>query len=89
MKSKQSHYKKPKSIKKNIVATIKILVTTAVIAVTAIVMYYGFTDGWQAVADWFSSKYACLIAVIILVAGFLAMWIISLAKTMKKVQDNE
>jgi len=86
---KNLHYKKPKSIKKNVVATVKILVTAATIALCAMVMYYGFTDGWQAVIDWFSSRYACLILIILLIAGVLVMWIISLAKTMKKVQDNE
>lgn len=86
---KELHYKKPKNIKKNVIATIKILATTLAVALIAIVMYYGCTDGWQAVIDWFSSKYACLFAIIGLIAGVLIMWVISLAKTMKKVQDNE
>lgn len=82
-------YKKPKSVKKAIWFTIKVLLTVAVLAVAGIIVFNGVAYGWDSVTNFFKSSLACLIACVFLVAGAAIVWIISLVGNIKKVSEDE
>lgn len=83
------HFKKPLNVNKIVFNSVKILFTAALVAILTMAIYYILHDGWQAFLDWWSGKWFCLIAVVLIVAVALGMWIWTLIKTIKKVTDNE
>ena len=84
-----SGYKKPMRADKVALATVKIILTALVVGIAAIVLFYGIKDGWQSVIEWFVSKWACLIAVVLIVAGTASLWILSIFKKAKDLGDEE
>lgn len=85
----KSVYKKPKGNNKALFATIRIVITFAVLAVVGMIGYFAVTQGWEAVFAWFGGKYACMVVVILLVAGTAVMWLWKLVRSMGRFKDDE
>lgn len=83
-----SGYKKPKNINRQVASTLRIIVTFGLLAVVAIIVYYGITDGWQSVVNWFTTKWACLVGFAMLIAVTLAWWLMSFIKKMRSLGDE-
>ncbi len=80
----QAHFKKAKSNnKKTVIATIKIVLTFLAIAVFGMIFYFVATQGWEAVFAWFGGKWFCMVVMVVIAAGTLAMWLFTLVKSMK------
>ena len=82
-------YKKPKKADKMALATARTLLTAGLLAVVVMILYYGIVDGWDSVIAWFSSRWACLVGVLLLLAGTAAMWLWSFFKRAKELKDEE
>ena len=48
----------------------------AIIGIASIVIGFGLTYGWLAVLQWFGSRWAIYIYIIIAILGFLVVWLI-------------
>lgn len=83
------HYKKPKKPKVIALTTIRIVLTFALLAIFGMVGYYVAVDGWESVIAWFSGKYFCMIAVILIFAATAAFWLLKLVNTIKGLNENE
>lgn len=82
-------YRKPKRADKIALATIRILLTVGLLAIMAMVGYYAAVDGWESVLAWFTSRWACLIGVLILLAVTAGLWLWSFFKKMRELHDEE
>ncbi len=85
----KSQYKKPKDIKESTLKVVKLLVTFVLIAVIVMVAIFIGLNGFQAVLNWFVSKWACLVVVILLLVVTATWWILDMAKNLKKVAEDE
>jgi len=85
----KSFYKKPKSRNKALFATIRIVITFAVVALIGIIGFFAIRDGWESVFAWFGGKYACMVVVILLVAATAAMWLWKLVRSMRGYKEDE
>lgn len=85
----KSLYKKPKSNNKAMFATLRIVLTVAVVAVFGMIFYYAATAGWEAVFAWFGGKYACMVVMILLVAATMAVWLFKIVKSMTRFKEDE
>lgn len=85
----RAHYKKPKNNKKNVIATVKIVLTAAMVAVLGLVFYFAWRDGWESVFAWFGGKYACMVVIILVIAITAAMWLFTLVKQIRSMREDE
>ncbi len=90
-KAIKKHYRKPLKVNKIALRTCQILFSAMFIALAGIIIYYGATRGWQALGEWFKSQWACMIAVILVIAATIAIWLYTLYKFIQKVggKDDE
>lgn len=86
---RKAMYKKPKAGRQALFATLRIVLTAALVAVLGIIIFYVAKDGWESVLHWFVSKYACMILVILLFAATAAMWLWKLVKTMQRLKEDD
>lgn len=89
MMKPKTHYKKPKNNKKALFATLRIVLTAAVVAIFGIIGYYAATQGWEAVFAWFGGKYACMVVMILLVAATMAVWLFKIVKSMTRFKEDD
>lgn len=82
-------YRKPMRADKVALATVRICLTALVVGIAVIVAFFAIRDGWASVFAWFSSKWACLVAIVIIVAATAALWLISVFKKAKELNDEE
>lgn len=47
-----------------------------IVGIITFVLAYGLSDGWQAVAEWFVSKYAVMLYIILGCYSLLVLWLI-------------
>ena len=85
----RTHYKKPKNNKKNVIATVRIVLTAAMVAVLGMIFYFAWRDGWESVFAWFGGKYACMVAIILLVGVTSAMWLITTIKQIRSMREDD
>lgn len=85
----RAQFKKPKRNNKALFATLRIILTAAVVAIFGIIGYYAATQGWEAVFAWFGSKYACMVVMILLVAITAGAWLWKLVSAMKRFKEDE
>jgi hypothetical protein len=86
---KKNAYKKPKHKAKTIIATVKILLTAAMLAVFGLIFYFAWKDGWEAVFAWFGGKYFCFFFIIGLGAAVASVWLITLSKNLRRFKDDD
>ena len=84
----RTRYKKRIKADKVALVTATTLLTAGLIAVIAMIAYYAIKDGWQSVLDWFSSRWACLVGVIVLIAGVAALYLLSFFRKWKELKDE-
>lgn len=89
MNKVKNKYKKQSNISKSVIATIRILLTVALVASIIMIGFFVIRDGWEAVIAWFGSSWACMFFLIILFGACAAMWIIAIYKKLKVVSENE
>ena len=85
----QTHYKKPKKAKSTIIATVRIVLTFAALAIFGMVFFFAWRDGWEAVFAWFGGKYFCMVIMILLFAITAALWLWKLIVSMKRLREDE
>lgn len=56
----------------------------AVLGVTALIVGFGLTYGWQSVLNWFGSRWAIYIYILIGIIVFLTAWVLF----RKKIEEN-
>lgn len=84
-----SMYKKPINVQKGFLKTVEILVSAAFLAIVGFLSYYIAKDGIQAVLAWFQGKWFCMVAMILIVAGSVCIWIFEIVKLMKRTGDSD
>lgn len=89
MMKPRAHYKKPKSNKKALFATLRIVLTAAALAILGIIGYYAATQGWEAVFAWFGGKYACMVVMILIAALTAGMWLLKLVFSMQRFKEDD
>ena len=85
----RAHYRKPKKAKNTALATIRIILTFATIALLAMVFYFAWKDGWESVFAWFGGKYFCLIVVVLFLAITAMCWIIEAIMKIRRLREDE
>lgn len=89
MSNRKSHYKKKSNIPTSVLSTMKIILTVALAAAIVMIGFFVIRDGWKAVIDWFSSSWACMFGLVLLVGATATLWIISIYKKLKVVSEDE
>lgn len=87
--SKSLQFKKPKNYRKSSYKIVKMLISFASIAVLTIIGVFIGVNGFQAVIEWLVSKWACMMAVIILFAATIIWWIADFARNIKRSSEDE
>lgn len=82
-------YKKPKQNQKALFATLKIVMSGAVLAFFGILFYYAATEGWESVFAWFGGKYFCLVVIVLLLAVTAGVWLWTIVKKIKGLNADE
>lgn len=85
----RAHYRKPKKAKNTALATIRIVLTFATIALLAMVFYFAWKDGWESVFAWFGGKYFCLIVIVIFVGLTAVIWLVDAIKRIRRLREDE
>lgn len=89
-KAIKNHYKgKGFKVNKTALRTAQIVGTALVVAIFSIIIYFIATEGWHAVIEWLTSKWACMFAIIIIVAITIALWLVSVYMQFKKLKEGD
>lgn len=86
---KKKLYGKQRKKNKALLNTLIVLLGASCLAVGSIIVYYIATDGIQAVLAWFTSKWACMFAVILLFGATLAVLLIAVVSNMRKLGNED
>lgn len=88
-KKPKSRFKKPVNVNKTIFNTLKIILTAGFGAIITMAVYFIITKGWEAFLAWWTGKWFALIAVVIIFAAVIVIWLITIIQSIRKVTENE
>lgn len=86
--NKGNPFKKERKVSKAKVIAISLVAAFAIIGIACFVFGYGLSEGWEVVLAWFSSKWATMVYLIILIVAVVSIWIFHYLKV-KKAIGNE
>lgn len=85
----KAQYKKPIHFNRALWKTLQIVLTAFTIAILTIVIYFVAVEGWDAVAEFLTGTWGCLFGMVIIFAGTIVIWLVSVVRIIKKVREDD